>query len=456
MDLNGNGLMKVKDSIEVVEDELESEVSFVRILWVTHSGQHRCRAIPRKRFYDVVAKNGVGLPFVTMVMTSFLDRAPLGCSVGRVGEARVTPDLSTKRRIPWSKRDEMVLGDLNVKPGQAWEHCSRDVLRRVSKILKDEFDLVVNAGFEIEFFLLKSITREEKEEWVPFDSSPYSCSSSFDVASPILREITTALHSIGIPVEQLHKETGQGQFEVVLEYTICTKAADNLVYARETIRAIARKHGLIATFLPKYILDDVGSGCHVHLSLWQNDKNVFMASDESSKYGISSLGEEFMAGVLHHLPSILPFVAPLPISYDRLQPITAGSYLLWGNENRNAPLRVSSPPGTPNGLVSNFEFKLFDGVANPYLGLSAIIASGIDGLRRHLSLPEPVDTNLTPDNLQRLPKSLSESLEALDKADFLVEFFGDKLLNVIKEIQKAEIHEYSKNKEAYKLLIHRY
>ncbi|CAL5207307.1 unnamed protein product [Lathyrus oleraceus] len=117
-----------------------------------------------------------------------------------------------------------------------------------------------------------------------------------------------------------------------------------------------------------------------------------MASDESSKYGISTLGEEFMAGVLHHLPSILPFVAPLPISYDRLQPMTGGSYLLWGNENRNAPLRASSPPGTPNGLVSNFEFKPFDGVANPYLGLTAIIAAGIDGLRRHLSLPEPIGT----------------------------------------------------------------
>ncbi|KAI5395748.1 uncharacterized protein LOC127094975 [Lathyrus oleraceus] len=450
MDLNG--LIKVVDEV----DELESDVSFVRILWVTHSGQHRCRAIPRKRFYDVVAKNGVGLAFVSMVMTSFLDRPPSGCSVGLVGEARVTPDLSTIRTIPWSKQDEMVLGDLNVKPGQAWEHCPRDALRRVSKILKDEFDLVVNAGFENEFFLLKSITREEEEEWIPFDSSPYGCSSAFDVASPILREIASALHSIGIPVEQLHTETGKGQFEVVLGHTVCTKATDNLVYTRETVRAIARKHGLLATFLPKYILDEVGSGCHVHLSLWQNGQNVFMASDESSKYGISTLGEEFMAGVLHHLSSILSFVAPLPISYERLQPTTWGSYLLWGNENRSAPLRASSPPGTPNGLVSNFEFKPFDGVANPYLGLSAIIAAGIDGLRRHLSLPEPVDTCPNLKNLQRLPKSLSESLEALDKADFLVEFFGDKLLTAIKEIQKAEIDQYSENKDAYKQLIHRY
>ncbi|XP_050889687.1 uncharacterized protein LOC127094974 isoform X2 [Lathyrus oleraceus] len=434
-------LGKAVEEVEVV-NELEIDVSFVRILWVDNSGQHRCRAIPRKRFYDVVTKNGVGLAFVSMAMTSFLDGPAHGSGLGSVGEARLTPDLSTIRTIPWSKQDEMVLGDLNVQPGQAWEYCPREALRRASKILKDEFDLVMNAGFENEFFLLKRKIRDGKEEWIQFDSTPYCSSSAFDAASPILREITSALHSMAIPVEQLHAEAGKGQFELVLGHTICAKAADSLVYTRETIRSIARKHDLLATFIP---------------NLWQNGQNVFMASDETSKYGISTLGEEFMAGVLHHLPSILPFVAPLPISYDRLQPNTwSGAYLFWGNENREAPLRASSPPGTPGGFASNFEFKSFDGSANPYLGLTAIIAAGIDGLRRHLSLPEPVDTDLNPRNLQRLPKSLSESLESLHKAEFLDEFFGDKLLIAIKAIRKAEIDHYLENKEAYKQLIHRY
>lgn len=454
-----NSVISSENNLQLneIDDDLETDVSFVRIIWVDNSGQHRCRAVPRKRFNDVVSKNGVGLAFATMGMTSFLDGPAAGSGLGAVGETRLTPDLSTKRRIPWSKEDEMVLGDLNVKPGQAWEYCPREALRRVSKILKDEFDLVMNAGFENEFFLLKSITREGNEEWIPFDSSPYCSSSAFDAASPILREVASALHSIGIPVEQVHAEAGKGQFELVLGHTICTKSADNLVYTRETVRAIARKHGLLATFIPKYALDDLGSGSHVHLSLWQNGKNVFMASDGSSKYGISTLGKEFMAGVLYHLPSILPFVAPLPSSYDRLQPNTwSGAYLFWGNENKEAPLRATSPPGTPGGLTSNFEVKSFDGSANPYLGLAAIVSAGIDGLRRHLSLPEPIDTDPNPENLQRLPKSLSESLEALHKADFLEEFIGDKLLTAIKAIRKAEIDHYSENKDAYKQLIHRY
>ncbi|KAK7345483.1 hypothetical protein VNO77_16087 [Canavalia gladiata] len=436
---------------------LESDVSLVRILWVDASGQHRCRGVPKKRFDDVVAKNGVGLAFAAMGFSSHMDGPADGSGLTAVGETRLIPDLSTLRRIPWNKQEEMVLADMCVKPGEAWEYCPRETLRRVSKVLKDEFDLIMNAGFENEFILLKSITREGKEEWVPFDSKPYSSSSSFDAASPVLREVAAALHSLGISVEQLHAEAAKGQFELVLGYTICTKAADNVTYTREVVRAIARKHGLLATFIPKYALDDLGSGSHVHLSLWQNGQNVLMASDESSKHGISTVGKEFMAGILHHLPSILPFVAPLPNSYDRLQPNTwSGAYLFWGNENKEAPLRASSPPGTPSGLVSNFELKSFDGSANPYLGLAAILAAGIDGLRRHLSLPEPVDTNPNPEILQRLPSSLSESLEALHKDDFLKEFISDKLLTTIKAIRKAEIDHYTKHKDAYKQLIYRY
>ncbi|XP_061353912.1 protein fluG [Gastrolobium bilobum] len=455
---SANSVVSSHNSLpQKLNNGLETDVSLVRIIWVDNSGQHRCRVVPTKHFNNTVTKNGVGLAFAIMGVPSFVDGPADESGLTSVGETRLIPDLSTKRRIPWNKQEEMVLADMQVKPGEAWEYCSREALRRVCKILKDEFELVMNAGFENEFYLLKSITREGKEEWVPFDLSHYCSSSASDAASSIFQEVSSALLSLGISVEQIHAEAGKGQFELVSGYTICTKAADNLIYTREVIRGIARKHGLLATFMPKYALDDYGSGSHVHLSLWQNGQNVFMASDSSSKHGISTVGKEFMAGVLYHLPSILAFIAPLPNSYDRLQPNTwSGAYQFWGNENKEAPLRASSPPGTPNGLVSNFEIKSFDGSANPHLGLAAIVAAGIDGLRRHLSLPEPVDTNPNPENLQRLPKSLSESLEALHKDDFLKELMSDKLLVAIKGIRKAEIDHYSKHKDAYKQLIHRY
>lgn len=435
------------------------KTSLVRILWVDTSGQHRCRVVPEKRFRDVVVKSGIGLTVACMGMTSFMDGPADGTNLSGVGEIRLMADLSTKLQIPWNNEEEMVLADMNIKPGEAWEYCPRVTLRRVSQILKDEFNLVMNAGFESEFYLLKRISGEMKEQWVPFDATPYCSTASIDAASPIFREILAALNALNIPVEQLHAEAGKGQFEMALGYTVCTKAADNLVFVREAVRAVARKNGLLATFMPKYALDDIGSGSHVHLSLWQNGENVFMASNRESKLGMSKVGEEFMAGVLNHLPAILAFTAPVPNSYDRIQPNTwSGAYQCWGKENREAPLRTACPPGAPHGIVSNFEIKAFDGCANPHLGLAAIIAAGIDGLRQHLALPEPIDTNPydVASQLQRLPKSLSESVEALEKDEVLRDTIGEKLLVAIKGVRKAEVAFYSKNTEAYKQLIYRY
>lgn len=435
------------------------KIGLVRILWVDGSGQHRCRVVPEKRFRDVVVKNGIGLTVACMAMTSFLDGPADGTNLSGVGEIRLMADLSTKLRIPWSNEEEMVLADMHMKPGEAWEYCPREALRRVSKILKDEFNLVMNAGFENEFYLLKSFSREGKEEWVPYDATPYCSAASIDAASPIFREILGALDAMNIPVEQIHAEAGKGQFELALGYTLCTKAANNLVFVHQAVRAVARKHGLLATFMPKYALDDIGSGSHVHLSLWEDGKNVFMASDGHSEHGMSKVGEEFMAGVLNHLPSILAFTAPIPNSYDRIQPNTwSGAYQCWGKENREAPLRTACPPGAPHGIVTNFEIKAFDGCANPHLGLAAIIAAGIDGLRQHLTLPEPIDANPfdVASQLERLPQSLSESVEALENDKVLREMIGEKLFAAIRGVRKAEIAYYSENEEAYKQLIHRY
>ncbi|XP_028054126.1 sucrose nonfermenting 4-like protein [Camellia sinensis] len=119
-----------------------------------------------------------------------------------VGEIRLIPDLSTKCIIPWAKQEGMVLGDMHLKPGEAWEYCPREALRRVSKILKDEFNLVMYAGFESEFYLLKSALREGKEEWFSFDTTPYCSASAFDAASPVLHEVVAALQSLNIAVEQ--------------------------------------------------------------------------------------------------------------------------------------------------------------------------------------------------------------------------------------------------------------
>ncbi|KAK1662808.1 hypothetical protein QYE76_050967 [Lolium multiflorum] len=438
---------------------VEQEVLFVRILWNDASGQHRCRVVPAGRFYEIAKNKGVGLSFASMGMTSFSDGPADGTNLTGVGEIRLMPDMSTILRLPWSRREEMVMADMQIRPGEAWEYCPRYALKKVTKVLLDEFNVTMKAGFENEFYLRRKLVSEGHERWIPYDNSSYCSTSSFDSASSILQEVYSSLEEADIVVEQLHAEAGKGQFEVALKYVLCTLAADNLIYAREIIKSVARKHELIATFLPKPDLNDIGSGSHVHLSLWKNDQNVFMGSNEYNYYGMSNVGEHFLAGVYHHLSSILAFTAPHPNSYDRIQPNTwSGAYLCWGKENREAPLRTACPPGVPLDMVSNFEIKSFDGCANPHLGLAAIVAAGIDGLRRGLKLPEPIESNPADyaSKLKRLPQDLLESVESLAADKTLRELIGDKLITAIIAVRKAEIDHYSKNPGAFGDLIHRY
>ncbi|CAN6174677.1 unnamed protein product [Urochloa humidicola] len=453
------------DAVSIADDNtslssLETDVLFVRIIWVDASGQHRCRVVPAGRFYYITRNKGVALPLAIMGMTSFSDCPAEGTKLTGVGEMRLVPDMSTLVRLPWSRREEMVMANMQMRPGEAWEYCPRNVLQKVTKNLLDEFNVTMKAGFENEFYLRRKLVRDGLEQWVPYDSTNYCSVSAFDCASSILQEIYSSLKASEIEVEQLHAEAGKGQFEVALNYVLCTVAADKLIYAREIIRSVARKHGLLATFLPKPDLDDIGSGSHVHLSLWENGQNVFMGSNECNFHGMSKIGEQFLAGVYHHLPSILAFTTPHPNSYDRIQPnMWCGAYVCWGKENREAPLRTACPPGVPLDLVSNFEIKSFDACANPHLGLAAIVAAGIDGLRRGLKLPEPIESNPKDhaSMLKRLPQNLQESVEALVTDKALHELLGDKIVAATIALRKAEINHYTKNpRSAINDLIHRY
>ncbi|KAK6942730.1 LOW QUALITY PROTEIN: Glutamine synthetase, catalytic domain [Dillenia turbinata] len=285
-------------------------------------------------------------------------------------------------------REEMVLADMHLKPGEPWDICPRDALHRVSKILKDEFNLVMSAGFENEFYLLKSVQREGKEEWTPFDLTPYCSTSSFDLLLPCFMKLllpSSLAHSCG-------KEAGKGQFGLSLGHAICTSAAAYLVFRREfkllqenmgCWQLLCRSTQWMTVVLDLMCISVSG----------EMEKNIFMASDGSSHHGMSKTGAEFTAGV--HLSQI---------------------------------------------------------------GLTSILAAGIDGLRRHSTLPEPIDENSAnlDAKLQRLPKSLAESVEALEKDDIFKDLIDDKLLTTVNGVRKAEVEYCYQNKDAYKQLMHRY
>nr|CAB3452973.1 unnamed protein product [Digitaria exilis] len=319
-----------------------------------------------------------------------------------------------------SRREEMVMADMQIRPGEAWEYCPRNALRKVMKILLDEFNVIIKAGFENEFYLRRKLERDGIVQWVPYENTNYCSATAFDCASSMLQEVYSTLKALGIVAEQ--------------------------PIPGRTNHALCQRFGIphhYTTSAPPFSrpdLYDAGTGSHVHLSLWENDKNVFMGSSEYNFHGMSKIGEHFVAGVYHHLPSILAFTTPHPNSYDRIQPNEfAGAYLCWGKENREAPIRTACPPGVPLDLVSNFEIKAFDACANPHLGLAAIIAAGIDWLRRGLKLPQPVEYDPAEyeSKLKRLPQNLQESVESLVVDQVLHELIGDKLVAVIIALRKV-------------------
>ncbi|CAK9263231.1 unnamed protein product [Sphagnum jensenii] len=430
----------------------------VRLLLADGSGQRRCRVIPLERFEGVVVSHGVGYTQASMGMTSFSDVPAADSGLSVVGEIRLMPDMTTKRRLPWFMEHEVVLVDMHVKPGVPWQLCPRSTLRRISQALEKDYGLVVRAGFESEFYLMKQSAGPKR--WEGVDMTPYCSSAGFDASASIMSEMSSVLLALDIGIEQMHCESGGGQFEMAMSHAPCLSAADNLLLIREAIIAIAQKHLLHATFLPKYNSAAAGSGSHVHLSIWQGASNVFMARGPGGAHGMSKIGQEFLAGVLHHLPAILAFTAPIPNSYARIQPNTwSGAYQCWGRDNREAPLRTASPPGVDSDLVSNFELKSFDGCANPHLGLAAIIAAGIDGLQKHRQLPEPVDVNpsvLEAGKVSRLPRTLGEAIKALESDKVLLEHLGAPLVTAICAIRKAEVQFYKDREDSEELLVDRY
>ncbi|KAH7446880.1 hypothetical protein KP509_01G080100 [Ceratopteris richardii] len=435
-----------------VPNNCEANVKHIRLLWSDTAGHRRCKVVPKERYDHVIKEHGTGVTMCCMGVGSH-DHPAKDCGLSPVGEVRLVPDTASARVIPWSRGEELVLVDMHLKSGCAWEFCPRLTLKHLIEVFYAEYGLEMKAGFESEFYILK-YDPENKLKWIGLDTTPFCSSTSFDAASSILFEISEALNAMGIRVEQLHAEAGGGQFEIAVQYGPCLKAADDVLILRETVKAVVQRQGLLATFLPKLFPNDVGSGSHVHVSIWEGEKNVFMGdTDASSQYGMSQIGQEFMAGVLHHLPSILALTAPLPNSYERIKPQTwSGAYYCWGRENREAPLRTSCPPGTYHDSVSNFEFKSIDGCANPHLSLAAILAAGMDGLRRHLQLPVPIDvdpSSLTDGSVQLLPTSLDQSVKALEQNEVLKEYLGLPLVKCIIGVRQSEIEYYKENKNTF-------
>jgi len=262
-------------------------------------------------------------------------------------------------------------------------------------------------------------------------------------------DIVDALIEQGIEVEQAINEYGPGQQEIAVRYRDALGAADQQLKFRDTVRGVAETmHGLIASFAPKPLPDGIGSGAHVHFSLWSPDgSRNLMYDPQAGDRLLSELGRSFVAGLLLHLPALVALTCPSFNSYDRLRPHAwAGSTVSWGLDNREASVRVASTFRGRESESTNVELKACDPSCNPYLALGGLIVAGLDGVRRNLQPPEPAlhdPATLTEDEARRagirpFPGTMREALVMLQADEALYGSLGDLLGRCIIAVRTSE------------------
>jgi glutamine synthetase len=313
----------------------------------------------------------------------------------------------------------------------------------------EERGWLFNVGPEPEFFLIRK-NGPDSIHPVPHDVGGYFDFSASDEAQRVRSELMLALAGMGLEVEMGHHEVALGQHEIDFRFTDALTSADNVVTLKYTVKALAARNGLIASFMPKPIFGINGSGMHTHQSIFdQKGNNLFF--DPSDEFSLSKMAYGFIAGQIEHAPALAAIVAPTVNSYKRIVPgYEAPVYICWAQINRSAMIRIPQP-GLGREASTRAELRFPDPSCNPYLAFAVMLAAGLDGIDNEAECPPPVndlniyemsDEELTKQGIKQLPGSLEQALKALDGDDVVKDAMGEDAFNVFSRAKWAEWDAY--------------
>ncbi len=426
---------------EVLARAEQAGIKFVSLQFTDIVGVVKNVTIPLHKFEDAI---DYGLWFDGSSIEGF----------ARIHESDMylEPDLTTFSPIPWEldgNPTAKVICNVFTPDGEEFAGDPRYVLRR-AEAEAARLGYLFQTGPELEFFLLRA-DRPGQMETLPHDRAGYFDVTS-DEAAEVRKEMVNALESQGITVEASHHEVAPGQHEIDFRYGPALRTADNAVTFKVTMKAIAERHGLYATFMPKPFYGINGSGMHTHMSLASvtDGRNLF--HDSSDEYGLSQLAKHFIAGLLAHARGMSAVVAPLVNSYKRLVPgYEAPVYISWERINRSALVRV---PRISRGRPSStrVELRCPDPSCNPYLAFAVMLAAGLDGIKNELPLPPPVEEDLfhfdeaamAKHSVGTLPGSLAEALDELERDEVVREALGEHVFDWFLEAKRQEWDDYLK------------
>jgi glutamine synthetase len=444
---------------DVVAAARRDDLRLVRFEYCDASGVARTKAIHVAQLEHKLLE-GVSLTRAQMAINVLEQLIDIE-GMEPVGEIRLLPDPATFTVLPWAPGSASVLCDQVGHDRRDWGACPRSFLKAVIERAA-ALGVHVQATFENEYYLARDL-----ETFTPFDHAghaPVYSPIGHDLNADVMLDTVDALVAQGIAVEQAINEYGPGQQEISIRHTDALGAADNQMKFRDTVRGVALRHGLYASFAPKPYPDQIGSGAHVHLSLW-DDAGRSSLYDARAEGGLSALGRSFIAGVTEHLPALVALTTPNYNSFRRLVPSAwASATTGWGFDNKEVALRVCSPFYKREEQSYNLEFKPSDASANPYLSLGALIACGLDGIERGLQPGEPCahdPARMSAEDLERskvrpLPTTMAEALDELEKDEVLLEAMGDLRARGYLGIRRSEEAAFAAEDEAFEIRSHFY
>jgi glutamine synthetase len=355
------------------------------------------------------------------------------------------PDPTTFQFVPWRRGDRPVARmfcDILEPDGTPYEGDPRYVLKRLIKKASDKgYTFLV--GPELEFFYFES----NKAPNI-LDKGGYFDARPLDMGGDLRRETIFVLQDMGIQVEYSHHEVAPSQHEIDVRYDEGLKMADKTMTLRIVTKEIARQQGVYATFMPKPIFGENGSGMHTHQSLFQGDKNAF--HDPEDQYYLSRVAKCYIAGIIRHAREMAAITNQWVNSYKRLVPgYEAPVYVSWARRNRSAMVRVPMyKPGKEK--ATRMEFRSPDPACNPYLAFAVMLAAGLKGIEENYALPEPVEEDIyemdeaarKAAGIDSLPGNLFEAIREVQSSSLVRETLGDHIFNKFIENKKIEWDRY--------------
>jgi glutamine synthetase len=429
---------------EIMAQVEERDVKFIRLWFTDILGRLKSFAIVKEELEHAL-DDGMG----------FDGSSITGFNAIEESDMIAMPDPSTFTLLPYRPREQSVARmfcDIRVPGGGPYEGDPRYVLRRAleraSGMGFDHFYL----GPELEYFLFKSSDAPEV-----VDKGGYFDLTTLDAASDVRRETVLALEEMGIRIEYSHHEVGPSQHEIDMRYADALRMADNVMTYRTVVKEIAHKHGQYATFMPKPLMGENGSGMHTHQSLFRGEQNAFF--DASDEYFLSATGKSFIAGLLRHARELSCVFAQWVNSYKRLVPgYEAPVYVAWSRRNRSALVRVPLyHPGKEQ--ATRAELRCPDPACNPYLTFACLLHAGLEGIEKGYELEAPMERNLyeltteerARAGVEALPESLGEAIEIGAESELLLRALGEHVHSRYVDLKRQEWEDYRVQVTPYEL-----